>query len=412
MSTDAQGDMEVVDRRFKGANVVFLNIPKLDSLKARPGEHRTEYWDRGLHGFGVRVYSNGRKIFTVRYTLNGDQRRKDVGVYRNERGVVGGEIGYSEARAEAERIISEARHGRDPFIGAALLRNADISTFEGLCERFLADPAPGRKGRVLSEVTRAGITRIVHKELIPAWGYRDPNSIQRPEVQHWAKAIADGEGRKKAAPYLANRAVDYMAMIYSWAVRREILRYTPFLGLEKPFAEQPRTRSFGNDELRRLFGALARAPKQIAALWLMLFYTANRLRETLKMQWVWIDFEKKYLVLPASVTKNKRPHLVPLVQPAIELLEMVKGLELGPQGQQQGPGRGRHPGREAPRHAPRRPDQHGRTGCRTPRGRHGPQPRRQGGTQVPCALRHVPLRSREARRADPVGAEAHRNPGL
>jgi len=274
----------------------------------------------------VRVYSNGRKIFTVRYTLHGDQRRKDVGVYRNERGVVGGEIGYSEARAEAERIISEARHGRDPFIGAALLRSADISTFEGLCDRFLADPAPGRKGRVLSEVTRAGITRIIRKELIPAWGRRDPNSIQRPEIQHWAKAIADGKGRKQAAPYLANRAVDYMAMIYAWAVRREILRFTPFLGLEKPFAEQPRMRSFGNDELRRLFGALTLAPKQIAAVWLMLFYTANRLRETLKIQWAWIDFEKKYLVLPSSVTKNKRSHLVPLVQPAIELLELVKGL--------------------------------------------------------------------------------------
>jgi len=326
MRTNPELDVEVVKRRAKGANLVFLNIPKLDSLKPRAGEHRTEYWDRALHGFGVRVYSNGRKIFTVRYTLHGEQLRKDVGVYRNERGVVGGEVGYSAARAEAERIISEARHGRDPFIEAALLRDADISTFEGLCERFLADPAPGRKGRVLSEVTRAGITRIIRKELTPAWGSRDPNSIQRPEIQHWAKAIADGKGRKKAAPYLANRAVDYMAMIYSWAVRREILRYTPFLGLEKPFAEQPRTRSFGNDELRLLIAALTRAPKQIAAVWLMLFYTANRLRETLKMQWTWIDFEKKYLVLPANVTKNKRPHLVPLVQPAIELLEIVNGL--------------------------------------------------------------------------------------
>jgi integrase len=262
----------------------------------------------------VRVYSNGRKIFTVRYTLHGDQRRKDVGVYRNERGGVGGEIGYSEARAEAERIISEARHGRDPFIGATLLRSADISAFEGLCERFLADPAPGRKGRILSEVTRTGITRIIRKQLIPAWGHRDPNSIQRPEIQYWAKAIADGKGRKKAAPYLANRAVDYMAMIYSRAVRREILRYTPFLGLEKPFAEQPRTRSFSNDELRLLVAALTRAPKQIAAVWLMLFYTANRLRETLKMQWAWIDFEKKYLVLPADVTKNKRPHLTNMAE--------------------------------------------------------------------------------------------------
>ena len=129
MSAIAQGEREAVDRRAKGANLVFLNISKLDSLKARPGEHRTGYWDRALHGFGMRVYSNGRKIFTVPYTLHGDQRRKDIGVYRNERGVVGGEVGYSEARTEAERVVSDARHGRDPFIGAALLRHADISSF-------------------------------------------------------------------------------------------------------------------------------------------------------------------------------------------------------------------------------------------------------------------------------------------
>jgi len=309
----------------KAANVVFLNVQKLDSLRTRRGEDRTDYWDRGLRGFGVRVYPTGRKVFTVRYSLHGELHRRSLGVYRNSRGVVGGEVNYSDARSEAERIISEARNGHDPFIGVALLRSADISTFEGLCERFLGDPSPGRKGRVFSEATRIGLTRIIRKELTPVWGRRDPNSIQRQEVQHWAKAIADGNGRKRAAPYLANRAVDYMAMVYSWAVRREILRYTPFLGLEKPFAEQPRTRSLSNDELRRLFKALAKAPKQIAATWLMLFYTANRLRETLKMEWAWIDLEKGYLVLPPTVTKNKRPHLVPLVPPALDLLDMIKG---------------------------------------------------------------------------------------
>lgn len=111
----------------------------------------------------------------------------------NARGVVGGEASYSEARAEAERIISEARSGRDPFIGIALLRNADISTFEGLSERFLADPAPGRKGRVFSEATRAGLTRIVRKELIPAWGRRDPNYSA-------AGAAALGQGHRGREP--------------------------------------------------------------------------------------------------------------------------------------------------------------------------------------------------------------------
>jgi integrase len=314
------------ERRGYGANLVVLNVAKLDALKVLSGEERTEFWDRGLRGFGVRVYASGLKVFTVRYRLHNKQRRKDVGIYRNRRGVVGGQITYTAARAEAERIISEARHGRDPFISAALLKEADVSTFEGLCSRYLADPAPGRKGRVLREATRQGVTRIIRKELVPIWGARDPNSIQPEEVELWARRIADGQRRKKAAPYLANRSFDYMAMIYSWAIRRRLLRYTPFVGLEKPFAEQKRSRTFTNDELRRLFEAFKLAPKQIAGLWLLLFYTGNRLRETLKMEWSWIDREKKYLVLPGTVTKNKREHLVPLVPQAVKLLAMLKEL--------------------------------------------------------------------------------------
>jgi hypothetical protein len=67
---------EAGDRREKGANLVFLNLQKLDVLKARPGERRTDFWDRGIRGFGVRVYPSGRKMFTVRYCLHGKQLRK------------------------------------------------------------------------------------------------------------------------------------------------------------------------------------------------------------------------------------------------------------------------------------------------------------------------------------------------
>ncbi|PYQ41681.1 MAG: hypothetical protein DMF77_15105 [Acidobacteria bacterium] len=295
--------------RPKNENLVFLNLPKLDFLKARAGENRTEYWDRALRGFGVRVNASGLKVFAVRYRLAGKLHRADVGIYRNRRGVVGGEITYTDARKEAERILSDARHGRDPFLSRTLLKKADISTFEGLCDRYLEDPTPCRRGRPLSEATRTGITRVIRKELIPAWGNRDPNSIQPDEIEAWSRGLAAGDGRKKAVPYLANRCFDYMAMVYSWALRRRLLRYTPFVAIEKPFAEQKRARTFSNDELRRLFAALKQSPKQIAALWLMLFYTGNRLRETLKMEWAWIDTEKKQLLLPASVTKNKREHL-------------------------------------------------------------------------------------------------------
>ena len=306
-------------RRHKGSNEVVLNVRKLEALRPLTGHERTEYWDVGLRGFGVRVAASGRKTFTARYVLHGKQERRDIGVY-------GVTTGYADARREAERVITEARNGRDPFISTALLKKADISTFEGLCTRYLEDPAPGRRGRVLSDETRKGMTRVVKKELVPVWGPRDPNSVQPEEVEAWVRRVAAGECRRKPVPYLANRSFDYMAMIYSWAIRRRLLRYTPFVGLEKPFAEQRRTRVFSNDELRRLFKALEKAPKQIAGLWLMLFYTGNRLRETLRMEWSWIDREKKYLVLPGAITKNKREHLIPLVPEALKVLDVLKTL--------------------------------------------------------------------------------------
>ena len=326
MSEHAASSEVVAASRPKNENLVFLNVPKLDALKPRPGENRTEYWDRALRGFGVRVNASGLKIFAVRYRLGGKLQRADIGIYRNRRGVVGGEIAYTEARREAERILSEARHGRDPFLSKTLLKKADITSFEGLCQRYLEDPAPGRRGRVLAEETRKGITRIINKELIPAWGLREPDSITPEEIEAWSRGIASGEGRKKPAPYVANRSFDYMAMVYSWAARRRLIRYTPFVGLEKPFSEQKRSRTFSNDELRRLCEALKQAPKQIAGLWLMLLYTGNRLRETLRIEWSWVDREKRYLVLPGSVTKNKREHLVPLVPQALKLLEMLQDL--------------------------------------------------------------------------------------
>jgi hypothetical protein len=204
-------DDAVGGARQKASNLVFLNIQKLDSLRTRRGEERTDYWDRGLRGFGVRVYPTGRKVFTVRYSLHGELHRRSLGVYRNARGVVGGEVSYSEARAEAERIISEARSGRDPFIGIALLRNADISTFEGLCERFLADPSPGRKGRVLSATTRAGLTRIVRKNWIHKATAKVLDSAGIEDARHHdtRRVIQTNMAELGVAPHVADMILNH-----------------------------------------------------------------------------------------------------------------------------------------------------------------------------------------------------------
>ena len=68
-------------QKRKGANEVVLNVRKLESLRAAPGQERTEYRDVGLRGFGVRVAASGRKTFTVRYLVHGHRSPRDLGVY-------------------------------------------------------------------------------------------------------------------------------------------------------------------------------------------------------------------------------------------------------------------------------------------------------------------------------------------
>jgi integrase len=297
-------------RKDWGANHVVLNVRKLDSLRPADGQVRTEYWDASLPGFGVRVASSGRKTFTVRYSLHGKQHRKDLGIY-------GMTIGLADARIEAARILTEAANGRDPDVSAKILKRAGITDFKGLCERFLEERLPD-----LREATAKELTRIINVELIPAWGERDPNTILADEVDPWARGIAN------RAPYVANRCFEFMRLIYNHSIKRRLLRYTPFIGLERPHAKEVvRSRTFRDDEVKAIFNALRTEPKQMAGLWILLFLTGNRLRETLKSEWAWVSDRDKYMVLPKTVTKNARDHLVPLVPTAVKVLEELRTLE-------------------------------------------------------------------------------------
>ncbi len=64
------------------------------------------FWGRDLHGFGVRVYCTGRKIYIVQARGPTGSKHAIVGPY--------GEIAAGEARRRATVMIDRIKRGEDP----------------------------------------------------------------------------------------------------------------------------------------------------------------------------------------------------------------------------------------------------------------------------------------------------------
>src|SRR5438034_7104389 len=81
-----------------------LTDRKIASLK--PAKERTEYWDDGTPGFGLRVSPEGTKTFFLMYRFAGLRRRLKLGRYP--------EVPLFEARKNAKKALATVSEGKDP----------------------------------------------------------------------------------------------------------------------------------------------------------------------------------------------------------------------------------------------------------------------------------------------------------
>ncbi|WP_430875825.1 tyrosine-type recombinase/integrase [Gilliamella sp. G0441] len=58
----------------------------------------------------------------------------------------------------------------------------------------------------------------------------------------------------------------------------------------------------------------------------LLILTAVRTVELLRCKWVYVNFEKRYILLPEELIKKDRTHVIPLSKQAINILRFYTGL--------------------------------------------------------------------------------------
>jgi integrase len=275
-----------------------LTDKTLDALK--PAERRYEVHDLHCPGLSVRVSPEGRKTFTIKYRYGLKQKRQTIGVYPR--------YTLAEARAKAMAALRQVDDGVDP---QSRRRQPDLQV-EAICRAFVEQYAKPRN-RNWREVER-----VLEREFIPRCGQMEIGEIHRADVlEVLDAAIARGAG------YQANRILATVRRFFNWTVERGILEVSPINGLKAPAKERSRDRVLNDYEIKRLLGACRNEAYPFRHYVPLLLATAQRRAETAAMRWDEIDLQAGTWVIPAENAKNGKPHVVPLSDFAVRILEDV-----------------------------------------------------------------------------------------
>ena len=266
-------------------------------------------WDSELPGFGIRLYSGGKKSFVLSYRVMGQKKLMVIGSY--------GVLTLDEARNITKAKLVELIQGKDPALEKQK-KPKSLSMYE-FANLYMENYAKKHK-KSWSEDQRR-----LEKNILPTLSNRKIQSITRNDIL----SIHNIMGTR--APYEANRTIRLLSKMFEIAKEWNYLDHSngnPAKGI-KLFKEEKRDRWLTHNELPQLIEAVDKEQNLYAriAIWLYLL-TGMRKSELLTAKWTDIDFERKELRL--NDTKAGRVHYVPLSEAAVDLLSRVPKLEDNP----------------------------------------------------------------------------------
>jgi integrase len=263
-------------------------------------------YDTKIPGFGLRCTAGGARAFVLNYhTRAGKERRYTIGDATNWR--------VAAARKVAKEIRRKLPDGYDPL--DIIQAERDAKTVGGMCARFIEDHLPNLRKR-----TGDDYRSMIENEILPTIGKLKLVDVEPDDIDGLHRKISRGYGNHKPRPYRANRVASLLSKMFNLAVRWKWLSANPVRGLERN-QEAKRERYLANGELQRLTQALAvYSDRQAADIIRLLLLTGARKSEVFAMRWADLNLTEGTWTKPASTTKQKKTHVVPLSAPARQLL--------------------------------------------------------------------------------------------
>jgi integrase len=320
----------------------------------KPGATKRDISDPVVPGLVLRIGIRGSKSWLLRFKWEGRSTRISLGTFPS--------LGLAEARQlatknrewldqgvdprrAADRDGRRTRRGRmipspssEPTIAGA--EPADPQAFARLLAETPRDsipkPLPGDRSSVLfiaheyiekwfkgQSKNSKEACRMLRADVLPKWHWRDGRTITSREVIELIDKVIE-----RGAPVMANNLAQMLGHMFKFAIHRGTLENSPVQLLYRPGGKPRRRKRFFSEEELRSFvtniDSICRTKKRKHVL-MVLLLTMQRRGELARAEWTEFDFDARTWKIPASHSKNKREHAVPLTDWAIAEL---KGLEV------------------------------------------------------------------------------------
>lgn len=269
-------------------------------------------------GMFLYVMPGGSKYWRLKYRFGNKEKRLALGVYPDITLQMA-----RDKRLEARRLIDQ---GVDPSQEKKKRKRQleldTANTFKVIAEEWVQHNASTWSDNHIKTVRRR-----LEMDLYPKMGSMPIKDINAPILLPVLRSI-----EKRGAHEIARRSLQYCGQIFRYAIvtgRGERDITADLKGALKPF-KRGHYAAMDVQELPDFLKALQRNearlfPQTMIAIELLML-TFVRTSELIKATWDEFDLEEKMWVIPEHRMKMKRPHMVPLSDQSVKLLQQLKEL--------------------------------------------------------------------------------------
>jgi integrase len=282
--------------------------------QSKPTNQRREISDGGSC-LALIIQPTGLKSWIVRYRANGARVKRSLGSYP----VLSLAAARAAARADREAATSGAAPVPAPSRIAAPAP-APVAIGGATVSEVWADYA-ARRLPLKKATTQSRYGGVFRKQLLPVWRDRPVASITRDDTN----ALAD-DAEEARGPNARNSLITVGSAVFTFALRKNLIVANPFDKIEK-LSLDSRDRVLTDVEIKTFWAGCDKLGPIFGPMFQLLLLTGCRRTEVSGMRYSELDAAKRVWNIPASRTKNKRPHQVYLTDAMLAVLSTMPRIE-------------------------------------------------------------------------------------